>query len=705
MTKRFCNSYLTKEKDGFYVSYRSGMLNYEEKMFGGVLTSSALGISGYPVETSTVPSVPRPGTEAFLLPQAFFLEVNGIGIEDGYVFDGFDSAGSNGSCRTELKLKNENAGLTVTVVTELDGTDTLTRSLFLKNDTDRPIPFTKIAVFGGGLTQGHFKGKENDFYRLGYMHNSWGANEGDYHAEGLARGEFAFSRQRYSDRFRIPFFTLESKPNGIVFVGSLAHSGAYRMRFSHENYYGTSALSFRCEIGAGPYPLVLKPDETFTTPVFHFCATAGSTDDAINEMNDHIRLYAAPFKKEGLLESGIGPETDMSEEMILHAIDTAEKLGAEVFFIDASWYAEEHGERDWPSRCGNWDPKPFRYRRSMLEIREYAKNKGLKFGLWADPEKIGYKSEIWDSAVPPRLHDRKGAPVLDGNCRIVDASVPDGAKWLDETIRSILDRYQLDFFRLDSGSYAFTAVMDSCGYSENRDLRYYDAWYKIFRKLRNDYPDVIFQNCAGGGARIDTGMVTPMSNTWITDQQIAPTSYRVLNGVSMILPCEYFVRGVGGQNVQVAASLDFQLNVARFGNPVCSYNTPVGLSMNDRQLTAIRNMLDTYKNVVRPHLPGCRVYHHTPEIYETAPDSVGILELGSAERDFSMLGVFTLTRPEDPEIRVRFRGIDPDGQFRVTCNDRFTGVFRGYELVENGITVRIENALDSRVYIAEKMKG
>ncbi len=704
MKTTFRDVYKTEENGVIYLCHRSGFLNYEEAIAGGMMRSSGIGISGYPPQTSTVPSVPRADTTCYALPHSFLLELNGAEITDGYRFVSFDNHEEGPFLHTKVKLENAAAGLTVTVHTMLDGTGTLARSLILTNDTERSLPLTGISVFGGGLAQGCLGKKDGKQFRLGYMHDGWGGTEGDYHTVFLPQGTFSFGRTRYSDRYRIPFFTLENRSNGVTFLGNLGHSGAYTMRFSLENYYGNPALSFRCEIGAGPAVLVLRPGETFETPVFHFCAVSGSPDDAINEMNDHLRLWSSPYPKEGLLETGIGPESDMSQEMVLKAIDTAKDLGADVFFIDASWYAEEHGERDWPSRCGNWDPQPFRYEMPMSDIRDYAKKKGLRFGLWVDPEKIGYRSEIWDSEVPPRLHDKNGVPTLDGNCRIADASVPEGEEWLRSTICSVIDRYKLDFFRLDSGSYAYTSVMDVDGVPENRDLRYYDAWYRIFRELRRKYPDVVFQNCAGGGARIDPGMVTPMSNTWITDQQIAPWSFRVLNGVSMVLPCEYFVRGVGGQNVQIAASLDFQLNVARFGNPVCAYNTPVGLPFNTDQLDRIKKMLHTYRETVRPHLDNCRVYHHTPEIDELAPDTVGILEIGSPKRDFAMLGVFALSAPENPEIRFRFRGIDPDGEYLVTVNDRRLGVIRGYELTETGLTALLPNALDSKVYIAEKIK-
>lgn len=694
----FTDAYTSSSGGKTYFCHRTGMLCLEEVLAGGEYSLSGIGISGYPPETSTVPDVPRADPSVFVLKNAFRVELSGIPQTDGWEVEGFGKTREGEVLSTSITLVRK--GLRAVLHTSVDGTSTVTRSLTLENLSSAPAVITKLALFGGGLAHGSVGLKTGEQFTLGYMHDSHGGCEGDYHTLTLPRGEYSFGRTVYPERFRAPFFTLENRATGITFLGQLGFSGAYTMRFRNDCRYGSTALSFSCEVGAESPVLVLAPGEVFDTPAFHFCAVAGGLDDAVNEMNDHFRLFSSPYKKEGLLEAGIGPEVDMSQESILHSIDTAASIGAEVFYIDASWYAGEHGERNWPEKCGNWDPHPFRYEMPMTAIRDCARAKGLKFGLWMDAEKVGFGSEIWDTEMPPKLRDKNGNYVLDGACRTVDASVKEGADWLFDSICSLIDRYGLDFFRLDSGAYSFTSFGERCGIPENRDLRYYANWYGIFKRLRAKYPDVIFQNCAGGGARLDFGMVAPMSNTWITDQQIAPWSYRVLNGCSMQLPVEYFVRGVGGQNVQIAASLDFQLNVARFGNPVCSYNTPASLPMNSYQLDKIGAMLKTYKEIVRPHLDGCRVYHHTPEINETAKNAVGILEIASRDKGFGMLGVFALTKPEEASRKVCFRGLSAGKRYRVWIGDRPYGELDGYTLTECGITVRIETALDSRVIVA-----
>ena len=105
------------------------------------------------------------------------------------------------------------------------------------------------------------------------------------------------------------------------------------------------------------------------------------------------------------------------------------------------------------------------------------------------------------------------------------------------------------------------------GFLENHYWRYHDALYAIFARLRARFPDVIFENCASGGARTDIGMVRHFDHTWVTDWQIAPRSFWIINGMTMALPPEYVDRLFDGQNSHLRAHIDFQARLLLFGRP------------------------------------------------------------------------------------------------------------------------------------------
>lgn len=86
----------------------------------------------------------------------------------------------------------------------------------------------------------------------------------------------------------------------------------------------------------------------------------GDLDEAVNAMHGHVRKSVMKPQSRasqdrpygGWIESGIGPEIEIAPEYVLHNIDAAGDLGAEVFFIDASWYAPPKSH--WWNTVGDW---------------------------------------------------------------------------------------------------------------------------------------------------------------------------------------------------------------------------------------------------------------------------------------------------------------------------------------------------------------
>ena len=69
----------------------------------------------------------------------------------------------------------------------------------------------------------------------------------------------------------------------------------------------------------------------------------------------------------------------------------------------------------------------------------------------------------------------------------------------------------------------------------------------MYDRIRKRFPDLILENCAGGGGRTDIGMIRRFSHTWVTDWQLAPRSFTVTNGMIIDLPPEYVDRLIDGR--------------------------------------------------------------------------------------------------------------------------------------------------------------
>jgi alpha-galactosidase len=437
----------------------------------------------------------------------------------------------------------------------------------------------------------------------------------------------------------------------------------------------------------------------------------GDLDDCVNEMHEHVRrsVMMPQARRRGMwIESGIGPEEVMSQEAVLQHVDVATDIGAEVFFIDASWYSPPDETSRWFARVGDWEANADRYPIGIDGIRDYAHSKGLLFGLWMEPERFGVDSTVFaeHSDWCTRGYDGKIKGEVAGGGGMVDLAKPDAAAWVEDQMASLIERYKLEFFRLDFNATTASPFSwnERDGYLENSDWRYYEAFYAIMERLRSRFPDVIFEACASGGGRTDLGTARLFCHTWVTDWQLAPRSFAITNGMTMCLPPENVDRLLTGQDGFTTGSLDFQARLLLFVRPTIGSATQLGFAGNTVQTARIKHMMELYKSFVRPMMGTGRIYHHTPDVAGPEPKGVGVLELASRQRDRAIMGVFQLADPGEAEQRVCFRGIDSSGRYRVTLDNTGESFeVDGHELTMGGLVVRLGGALTSELLIVDKL--
>ena len=700
-------------------SYRFGTAVYEEMLWGKRLVSAGWNGAGYTLNLlEDMPT--RLRQEEYRDTAAFRLEADGTTLDFDWVFDDFtkteevnrDICGVHGI----LTLHSELAPLTVRVHTVLDGTGVMERYLEIENTGDHPVSLGGISLLSGGVEENTsawdpFFHPENadHLYTLGTMESAeWGC-EGLFRWMDLPSAGLCISGKWESDRYRHPAFFLKNNLLGTLFFGQMAYTGGYEFKFRKDtepNKKGcNSRLTWDLSL-AGPKPTaVLAPGEALTTPAMHVGLLIGDLDDAVNEMNRHLRrsVFTLPDARgqKCWVECGMGPERTMDIAACKHFIDTAALVGAETFIIDAGWYAPKGmATTEWSKRQGDWQVSTDLYPNGIGEIREYAHQKGLLFGMWMEPEAIGPLSDI------AKQHPEWLACAFASQTthKQLDLSNPEAAAWMEEEIARVICENQLDLFRLDHNNHVNhwfyrtkEAGKTACG-----TLRHSQAVYAMYERLRRRFPDVIFENCASGGSRTDIGMVKNFTHTWVSDWNEAPRSIAVTNGMTMCLPPEYVDRLVSGMFCHTRGSLDLQVRHTLFGRPSTNDYGCVGSRMNPAQIDFVRHSFDLYKHFVRPMAGKDLIYHHTPEVNGTQPQGVCILERAAEDASRSMIGIFHLCMAGERTHTVYPRGIDAGKQYRVTFdNSGATATVSGYSLLNEGLRVRLDGALQSELILLE----
>ncbi len=714
--------------DQKFICYRTGMTVYEETFRHGRYMSAGWNTAGYMLNVlDDMPT--RLDNNKFREPQSFDIEADGVSLSWDWDFAGFEqfeeTAEKTNAPLTHaiVTLKSTVKDLTAKVHTILDGTPIFTRWIEVINNSDKPMNINVAAPMCGGIEvvegwKDYMKGapKRNKIYSLGYMDQTAWGHEGYFKWQDLPAAEYSFGGKYMNERYRQPFFMIRNNLLGTMMIAQMGWTGGYKFSFFNDHEESANArLSFRMEMASQKPIIILSPNESFETPKVHIGMINGGLDDAVNHMHKHIRktVFTAPdvLGRIGWVEGGMGPERIMDVKATKHFIDTIAAVGGETMIIDAGWSCPVGtAVQEWWGRTGDWYPDSERYPNGIAEVRDYAHSKGLMFGLWMDIERLGPKSKAFKEHSEWISTPYKNE---NGNSQINMAD-PEAAAWVESELIRVIEEYKCDLFRLDYnlGTDDLLNRYDNGHGTENAYVRYYQNTNAMYHRLKRRFPNVIFENCAGGGGRTDIEFVSNFTHTWVSDWNVAPRSLAITNGMTMALPPEVVDRLLSGMNCHTRASLDFQVRNTIFGRPTTNDYNCVGSEMNPAQIALVKHTFDIYKEHIRPYIRESKYFHHTPELingYEGAeiaveqPQGTAILERASEDCKHGVIGIFKLADATNEEfITVYPKGIDFSMKYDVTFDNSGAKVeISGFEMINNGLKIRLPGTLTSELIIYE----
>ncbi len=683
--------------------YRTGMAVYEEALIGGAFAAQGWNAAGYPLNVLTnCPT--RLDVKEFAEPFAFDLEVNGASVSYGLKFLDFTAERGAEQLHCILSLESRLAPVVIRVHTLLDGTAMFTRWLEIESKADTPLNISRMNPLAGGLeTMARAQLADGipveKLYSLGYFDDDRPCREGDFSWHDVRPDMISIDTRYNRNRHRHPLVFLRNNLKGTLWFAQIAYSGGCRFTVdldaTREN--DVSRIAFKAEITGHKPLIVLAPGEVFATPEVHMGVVQGDLDMAVNEMHDHARRSVLNLPEADpaacYVGSGMGAEHDMSVETSKAFIDQFAQMGAEIFIVDAGWQNPPHKEMEWGAYNGLNYPDPERYPNGLKELSDYCHEKGMKFGMWVEIERIGEKSPVRKEHPDWFLVDIFGDM---SNAGFLDFSNPEVAAWAESELARIITEYQLELFRVDYN-------IDHREYhrvknGEYTTLRHFEAVGKMYRNLKRRFPEVIFENCAGGGARTDYAQMKAFHHTWVSDWQRTPRSVTITNGMTMALPPERVDRLFAGMGCHEYGSFDLHMRNTMLGHMSLNVIAPAATYPNPVQMAFVQHSVQLYKDFIRPFLPTCKVFHHTPQTWECLQEGRCILEIAAPDGSRGVLGAFTLAGSNDRVLHITCKGADPGKTYRVTLdNSGASFQATGRELTMTGLDLRIPASMASEL--------
>jgi alpha-galactosidase len=620
---------------------------------------------------------------------AFVLEIDHERVDGGWEWVSFEEPVATRHCVVELR--HPARAIRVRLHTELDGTPVLKRWLEIKNDSSKPLAISAVSPWGGRLASG-------EAWQLGYYRKDEHKMEGCFEWSALPRWQTTIASVN-GQGHDAPFFVLRNDTSGEYFIGSLAWSANWRLYLFQDR-------SGKVTFELGPYaeaPLrIVAPGETVSSPAMHLAHVSGDLDDAVQAMHAHARQSVIPAEPEnaGLVQYRVpadqGYHVPFNEETARENVDMAAAIGAELFILDAYW---------WDVTC-DWYPSKQRFPNGLEPLIDYVRKKGMRFGLYTEAE--GGRGNVRDSVV---AHEH---PDWIGMKGIVNVGIPEAAAWVESEIERLVTRYKLDLFELDfnpevTGGGIHTVQQ---GMPENNYWRYYEGCNALYDRVLRRHPKLAMQQCAGGGARNDLGMMQVFHQTLVSDGLWIPREQQAFAGQALMLPPESLIvlHGATGyvspgypENFDTVLRTTFALGTPQIFSGIVA-PSPAELTSDRRERFLHYGKI--YKEFIRPLLPVSRMYQHAPVTKTTGVSTNDwfAVEYASPDRTKGWLTCIRLANGPSDTFVFRARGLDPGKKYRVTFDRSGTvAEMSGTQLATEGIPIRLETIATSELLLFERI--
>jgi len=661
-------------------------------------------------EGSELPTKEMVANSAFGLVVKFDPSGEEVDLVDGWQWvSRTERPGENPDSRQfTIELAHSNYPIHIKVCTLMDGTAVLTRWLEIINQGKTPIALTQCFPWSGRLWT------NDTAIKVGRSQLFECAAEGWFGWSDLKPAANIFSNNGgvlWDD----PYFVLPNQAGDEYFFGQLAWSANYHMEFEQDQ-----GLSFKIGPIATEALRVISAGESVTTPAVHLGYTHGDFDVAIQAMHDHIRRSIIPDIKPNRAYriQCLMPEDRQSaykgdnytEANLKTFLDVVAAVDMELFIVDGPTWAEGTTPSTFNQGFyGDWNARKRWFPNGLGPLVDYAHERGIYFGLYGEPE--GGRGD-WSKTTAYQEHPEwfvPRRPMFPGN-NFLNIAIPEAAEYMKKSLSDeIIRRHRLDLYRHDQNGVegGEGSVTERGGFKENDYWRHYEALSRIFQDIRKEFPDLILQQAAAGGAKMDLMVASLFNEHFTTDRTDFPPLYQMASGLSVFLPPEILVAANGMTGLQTDV-LTLLRGTFAIGNTPMVFNGILPNSMDEMDPKFQKQFLyytHLYKEFIRPLLATCKVYHHAPVNAEGGVESGNwfVMEFTSPDKTKGWATIARFTA-EPPAYLFKPKGLNEQKKYKVTFdNTGNTKIIAGSDLMEKGLRIEIQENPRSELLLFEQL--
>lgn len=441
----------------------------------------------------------------------------------------------SGCSTLEITMYDKYADIEVVLIyTAFDKLDVITRSAVITNKSEKPFKITRALSACVDF--------DTDKMDMITLNGSW-ARERAVERCRLHHGkQLVDSCRGESSHQNNPFVALcdnnADEDKGEVFGFNFVYSGNFYAQAEVTQHKKTRFL-----MGINPldFEWLLEKGESFACPevvMVHSDEGIGKMSRTFHDLyrNNLIRGEYKDKRRPILINNWEATYFNFDTDKLIDIAKEASKLGIEMLVMDDGWFGHRDSDN---SSLGDW----FVYEKKLMGGLKYLVDEvnklGMKFGIWFEPEMISPDSELY-KAHPDWAIQIKGRPLT--LCReqyVLDYSRKEVRDYVYGMMKKILDSANIEYIKWDMNRQLTEVGSATLPAERQRELwhRYVLGVYDLMDRLTTDYPHILLENCSGGGARFDPGMLYYSPQIWCSDDTDAIERLKIQHGTSMCYPC------------------------------------------------------------------------------------------------------------------------------------------------------------------------
>lgn len=434
----------------------------------------------------------------------------------------------------EVVCRDSVLGLQVTLTYSVfEKENVITRSVRVTNEGSSVLGLEK--VYSACLDM------DNEEYEMLTLCGSWARER------CIQRGALNFGKQMVSSvrgessHQEHPFAALVTpgtdQEKGKVYAMHFVYSGNFIAMAERTQF---DAVRLVMGISSDEFCWRLEPGETFQAPEVVLTYSGTGLGDMTRSLHDFYRkhMIRSPYlhkKRPILINNWEATYFDFDSDKLLAIAKEAKSCGIEMLVMDDGWFGDRNSD---DSSLGDWEVNEKKLKGGLKSLVEKVNALGLSFGIWFEPEMISPDSQLYQEQ-PQWAIQIPGREATQSRCQyVLDLSRDEVREYVYECVARILRRANIVYLKWDMNRQLCDLGSSSLPRENRQELfhRYVLGVYALQERLVTEFPELLLENCSGGGARFDPGMLYYSPQIWCSDDTDAVERLSIQEGTALIYP-------------------------------------------------------------------------------------------------------------------------------------------------------------------------